>query len=306
MIDTSKLKYYKTLCEKGVIAEQQNNLDEIMDALEEKQFEYLKRLETTKDESRKDEINELLSIIDLQLKEIGSLKSAISSGIIIESVDSSAKETKTDTKQENAIVTENESKHEKKGKTGLIVAVIALIAVVVIAATFMFNNKGNQNTSDNTSTANSENSTNDEENKAKIGLYTFTAEEVRQAWKDMGEEDDWDYLLDGSYIYDITNQHLIDGGVQIGDRVITLNGENVKTADDLTNIVSKYKPGDEAVLVVARGFEQLTINAVFISAAETLEPRNSGEEIVEIDGRPYRFAYSEDGLSINAWKFPDE
>ena len=102
MIDTSKLKYYKTLCEKGVIAEQQNNLDEIMDALEEKQFEYLKRLETTKDESRKDEINELLSIIDLQLKEIGSLKSAISSGIIIESVDSSAKETKTDTKQENA------------------------------------------------------------------------------------------------------------------------------------------------------------------------------------------------------------
>ena len=308
----SKLKYYKELCEKGIINEEQKNLDGIMNALEEKQFEYLKRLETTKDEERKDEINELLNTIDLQLKEVASLKAAISSGIIVESANEEKTAVQNDDKEVTIKPAEkkdiNNSKERKKNKIGLIAAVIALIAVVAIGAMFVLNGKNdNSGTATGNDTATTGESASDEdENAAKIGLITFSAEECRQAWKEMGEEDDWDYLLDGLYISDITNQSMIDAGAQIGDRIITLNGENIKTRDDLANVNAKYKPGDEAILVVARGFEQVTCNGSFIRSSETLPSRDSGEEIVQIDGRPYRFAYSEDGLSINAWQFEDE
>ena len=56
MIDISRLKYYETLCDKGIIGEDINDIDTIMHTLEEKQFEYFKRLETTNNEERKEEI----------------------------------------------------------------------------------------------------------------------------------------------------------------------------------------------------------------------------------------------------------
>ena len=78
-MDYSKLKYYTKLCEKGVIEKEPENLDGIITLLEEKQFEYLTRLETTKDESRKDEINETLDLLyDSMISNLETLEGHVS------------------------------------------------------------------------------------------------------------------------------------------------------------------------------------------------------------------------------------
>ena len=297
MIDTSKLKYYKSLCENGVLDKRQNDLDDIMNTLEEKQFEYLKRLETTKDESRKDEINEILNTIDLQLKEIGSLKSAISAGIIIDPKNASV----TDDKKKNEDTLEakdnKENKGKKKSKTGIIITVVVIAIAVAAVAVFMLNGKtGNQNTA-----------TDDEDNNAtKIGIAWFYGPDVQ---KQAEEQDAWvegANLSKGLYVYDIANQSLIDGGLQLGDRLLTLNGEAVDTEEKAVAVINEYQPGDEALLVVSRGFDEVTVKGKFVSPSELLDYKTSGEATFEIDGRPFRVTYGEDSFGISMWQFPEE
>lgn len=280
MIDTSKLKYYKTLCEKGALDDQQKDLDDIINTLEEKQFEYLKRLETAKDEERKDEINELLNTIDLQLKELVSLKTVISSGIIIESKSETAAEVKEDKTQIEESVAGKESNEGKKGKTGLVLAVFALVAVVAIAAVFMINGKNaDQSTATNGDTATAEASTNEDENTVKLGVQWI---------QDIGEE-----FFSGVYITNVTNQTLIDGGLQPGDRIITINGENARTLDEARAVIVKHNPGDEAVLVVDRDGNQETIKGLFIKSSERLPNKTSGETVFTLDGSRVKVTFLE-------------
>ena len=75
MINPSKLKNYNALCEIGVLTDSEHeSIDSLISEIEEKQFEYLKRLETTTDEERKDDLNSKLVIIELQLKELALLR----------------------------------------------------------------------------------------------------------------------------------------------------------------------------------------------------------------------------------------
>lgn len=303
MIDTSKLKYFNMLCEKGIIDEKQNDLDSIMDSLEEKQFECLKRLETTKDERRKEEINETLNIIDLQLKEISSLKSAIDSGIIITSKDELTPKAGGVAEQNNRVGTEqrdNDNRERKKGKIGLIAIAIAIVAVVAIAGLFIINgSRDNQNTASNDNTENTEESTSDNENdnSAKIGFGYLYGEECQQLIEAEGVEEK--LFQDGIYIVDITNPALAEAGAKIGDRVVTLNGVDVSTIEEISAITSQYKPGDEVVLVVSRNSDNVTINTKLVSKSELQPSRTTGEETVLIEGRMVRISYFEDSYGIN-------
>ena len=294
MIDTSKLKYYKTLCEKGVVDEQQNDLDDIMNTLEEKQFEYLKRLETTKDESRKDEINELLNIIDLQLKELAAIKTTVSSGIII------ANEKKEETYKSLSGQSEDYSSNTRKGvdegtkkgiKIGVIIAsAIALVLVLGITIGVVLN-RSSERTSDIIETED------DYDDVARIGFNTFTTDEVKRALLLGGEEEAADSLLGGPYIYDISNLALLKEGLKLGDRIISLNGETANDDDEFMVILQKFKPGDTAVLVVGRGSEQFTIETPFITVEERMDTRNSGEEIIEIEGYQFLVQYGDGGAA---------
>ena len=271
-IDTSKLKYYKTLCEQGVISAQQDDLDVIMSLLEEKQFEYLKRLETTNDESRKDEINEILNVIELQIKEISSLSAALRAGILI---DSKAETIPTDYKRNDLLIAED-NKENKKSKMGLIIAAVVIVAVVMSAAIFLLDKSTSDNTVSKDQGVTSEADSNNSE-ETKLGV---------QWVQDIGPE-----FFSGLYITNVRNQTLIDGGMQPGDRLVTVNGENVKTDEECHAVISKYNPGDEAVVVIDRDSNQKTINGVFIKASEQLPEKTSGEVTFTLNGKQVRITF---------------
>ena len=206
MIDTSKLKYYKILCEKGVIDESQNDLEGISGKLEERRLECLKRFEATKDEGRKDEINELLRIIDLQKKEIEDIKVAISSGIFIEKSEPDGESSRQDTlvrqdekgkQRDKPIITESAADKKRKS-IPIIVAVLCIAIVAVVFLLQNINSEKNSLSSDSTEVANesvnesnqSASEVNDDSNQAnnqlsevtviKDGEYIVTCGELKE------------------------------------------------------------------------------------------------------------------------------
>ena len=294
-MDITKLKYYQLLCDKEIISEgQDEDIDSIINTLEEKQFELLKRLETVADEKRKEEINETLSIIDLQLKEVGSIKDAINAGII---VDASGSSLETEEHEQSG-----DNKGKNGGKKGIIFAAIAFVVLCAVAG-FVFMQKGDtqQATSSEDNTPASEATTEEDDNVAKIGVSTFDGAETQ---KQMEEQDSWVEgvnLAKGLYVYEITNQTLIDGGLELGDHIMSLNGENVTADSDLFDIRQKYSPGDDCVFKVSRGPEVVTIKGKFIKPSEALPEKTSGEEIFYMEGGTFRVTYNADetiGLSM--------
>lgn len=206
MIDTSKLKYYKVLCEKGVLDESQNDLDGILCKLEERRLECLKRFETTIDEGKKDDINELLRIIDLQKKEIEDIKVAISSGIFIENSEPDGNSSRQDTLERQAekgeqrdkpIITKSASDKKKKS-IPIIAAVLCVAIVAVFFLLHSMNSEKNSLSSDSTEVANesvnesnqSTSKVNDGSNQAnnqlsevtviKDGAYIITCGELKE------------------------------------------------------------------------------------------------------------------------------
>ena len=171
---------------------------------------------------------------------------------------------------------------------------------VVIAGLFIINgSKNNQNTTSNENTANTEERTSDNEkdNSVKIGFDYLYGEEAQQVIEAEGVEET--LFQDGMYIFDITNPALAEAGAKVGDRVVSLNGVNVRTFEEYSAITSKYKPGDEAVLVISRNSENVTINTKFVSKADLQPSRTTGEETVVIDGRMVRISYFENAYGIN-------
>ena len=315
MIDTSKLKYYKTLCDKGVLNEQQNDLDYIMNTLEEKQFEYLKRLETTKNESRKDEINELLNMIDMQLKELAAIKTTLSSGIIIENAIAEAANNKPYEQSEELIekplVTETihdvPKQKKDKGNSKMIIAIGVLAFVIAVSAFAITNSINSLNNSrdnggselaDDTTTAESietaDDSSNDEDNnETMFGINGIDDGLSAQAQLDIDEQ----IFTEGYYVLDITNKSLVDGGLELGDKILTMNGEKVLTGQDFYDISAKYKPGDELILVVERNHEELTIKGVYVTESDLL-PYRSGMGTFKVNGHTFDFNYDEGILTL--------
>ena len=302
-MDISKLKYYKPLCEKGIIDEQQKGLDDIINTLEEKQFEYLKRLETTKDEGRKDEINEVLNIIDLQLKELAAIKTTLSSGIIsgVEN-DNSTREANPLYEDQKEIKDDEKSKARvntrEKGSSKVIIAIAVLACVIAVSAfaiTKSINKLSDTNPTETAEVA-EESTDNENSDQTVIGINGIDdGLSAQEQFENQGPEED--ILSEGIYVFDITNKTLIDGGLELGDLIISLNGEKVLLFDDLDNVTNRYKPGDEAILVIERNHEQKTINGQFITEAERLAPR-TGKGSFKINGRTFEFDYDEGILTL--------
>lgn len=128
------------------------------------------------------------------------------------------------------------------------------------------------------------------------GPETQEQAESQDAWVDGFD------LQDGLYVIDITNRSLIEGGLQLGDRIITLNGETIQTEEDLQRVVKMFQPGDDATVVVSRESEEVTVEGVFVLPFELLPEKQSGNEVFNIDGRKFRITYSEDSWGISIWR----
>lgn len=66
---------------------------------------------------------------------------------------------------------------------------------------------------------------------------------------------------DGVLIPDVTKDSAAEkGGIEQGDIVIELNGEQIENADELLNKVAMIKPGTEIIIVVLRDGQRRTLN----------------------------------------------
>lgn len=132
--------------------------------------------------------------------------------------------------------------------------------------------------------------------KASLGIGGFDDGESAQAqYEAQGETET--ILTKGYYILSIQNQSLLDGGLELGDKIITLNGIPIYTREDLSNVKEKCKPGDEAVLVVSRNDKEVTVTGKFISEDELL-PDKTGIVSFEINGRTFEFNYDDSSLDL--------
>ena len=294
MIDISKLKYYETLREIGVFEEKQNDIDSIINMLEEKQFEYLKRFETAKDDTRKAEIKELLDMIDEQLKQLSGIKSAIDAGIITENITRESEAISLDIqgKHDKYQNKTSEQKNKKSKRRWIIVSLIA--ALLVGAFGIIVSQKDDEQQTSKTieKSVNTKKNTDAENDSVpKIGVAQIEGPFLQKQMEDQDVFLDDFKLFEGLYIYDIANQTLIDGGLQLGDRIISLNGERITSDSDLTRVRDKYKAGDDCIFVVSRGQETATINGKFVRPSECLPYKTSGHAIIVLEGRPFRITY---------------
>ena len=177
-------------------------------------------------------------------------------------------------------------------------AVIVLICVVAGTA-FVIGNKTSDSQMASTiqeSEAVNDSAVNEEENETELGLGGFSnGESAQKEYEEQGETET--ILTEGYYVLDIRNKSLIDGGLELGDKVLSLNGETVITSNDLHNIIIRYNPGDEATLIVSRNQKELTIKGVFIETKDLLAPRK-GKGSVKINGRSFEFDYDNADLVL--------
>ena len=292
-MDCTKLKYYEKLYEKGIIENEPENLDSIISTLEEKQFEYFKRLETAKDESRKDEINETLNMIDLQLKELAAIKTAINAGILVEHENKPKRIIESDVQNQDnesiKLANGNSANSDKKSKKGITIAIIVLVAVVAIATVFMLSQKNaNQNTTTN-DVATEEEQTSDADSGAKLNLYPADSDYLKQASGGFFD------IPDGVYILGLDNDSLINAGIQPGDRIISIDGREIKTSDEAYASDGK-KPGDELILVVKRGDKEITAVGQYGSDSDLTA---TGTIEYEIEGYKCKFNYDTGQFTAN-------
>jgi len=96
------------------------DLKELLEDLEDKQGEFFERLETVSDESRREELNALLSKIDQQISQLKTQIKAMSSGIVIDtgaaSTDSAEAKKKEAERQEAEKAQAKKAEEEKKAQ----------------------------------------------------------------------------------------------------------------------------------------------------------------------------------------------
>ena len=76
------------------------------------------------------------------------------------------------------------------------------------------------------------------------------------------------YGLDtpGLYVYEATGKEAIKAGFQQKDVIVAVNGEEVTSQADLTNLINKYSPGDTVTITVLREGKTLELETVLIEA----------------------------------------
>ena len=107
-------------------------------------------------------------------------------------------------------------------------------------------------------------------------------------------------LSEGVYVYDIVNSTLIDAGLQIGDYIISLNGERVLSEPEIRAVMMKYSLGDDCTLEISRGEDNKVITGKFVSPSDCLPFKSSGTKTFRMEGKPFVIQYNGDSITINS------
>ncbi|WP_199615635.1 S1C family serine protease [Paenibacillus alkalitolerans] len=82
-------------------------------------------------------------------------------------------------------------------------------------------------------------------------------ENVQQQWiDDLGLKN-----TDGAFVREVTfGSPAHKAGIKVYDVILGVDGAEIKNADDLSNVISKKKPGDKVALKVMRDGKEMTVN----------------------------------------------
>ena len=94
----------------------EKNLKGLLEDLESKQYEFFERLETTNDEKRREELNELLSHIDAAINQIKEQLASVNSAIILDEGEPQPEAATEETVPEQPEQAEKTQKKEKEAK----------------------------------------------------------------------------------------------------------------------------------------------------------------------------------------------
>ena len=232
-------------------------------------------------------------MIDLQLKELAAIKTAVNAGILVEHENKPKQAVESeDQNQDNESIKsayDNSTNTDKKSKKGISIAIVVLVAVVAIAAVFMLNGKNaNQNTASNDATTEEEH-TSDADSGAKLNLYPADSDYLKQTSGGFFD------IPEGVYILGLDNDSLINAGIQPGDRIISIDGREIKTSDEVSASEGK-KPGDELILVVKREDKEITAVGQYGSDADFTA---TGTIEYEIEGYKCKFNYDTGQFTAN-------
>jgi S1-C subfamily serine protease len=72
-------------------------------------------------------------------------------------------------------------------------------------------------------------------------------------------------MMPGVYVSDITVQSTKDAGLQVGDRIVSVDDIAVSQATDVTGYLANKNPGDIVTLTVARETKMLTLNIPLVA-----------------------------------------
>ena len=72
-------------------------------------------------------------------------------------------------------------------------------------------------------------------------------------------------MMPGVYVSDITVQSTKDAGLQVGDRIVSVDDVAVSQATDVTGYLASKNPGDIVTLTVARETKMLTLNIPLVA-----------------------------------------
>ena len=72
-------------------------------------------------------------------------------------------------------------------------------------------------------------------------------------------------MMPGVYVSEITVQSTIDAGLQVGDRIVSVDDVAVSQATDVTGYLANKNPGDTVTLTVARETKMLTLTIPLVA-----------------------------------------
>jgi S1-C subfamily serine protease len=72
-------------------------------------------------------------------------------------------------------------------------------------------------------------------------------------------------MMPGVYVSEITVQSTTDAGLQVGDRILSIDDVAVSIATDVTGYLANKNPGDTVVLTVAREGKMLNLTIPLVA-----------------------------------------
>lgn len=123
--------------------------------------------------------------------------------------------------------------------------------------------------------------------RAYLGI-SYTQESLNEAQIKKFEEENKVKYKEGEGIF-ITD--VLEGGaakaagVKVGDVLVKMNGVALKSAPELQEQVSRYKPGDKAKLIINRAGKEITIDIVFKAKVGNIDIAKSSKTAEKLGGK---------------------